>query len=47
MNVVEYNKKRSIFEYLNQLDDNERGKIKASINVAKTIYINGGVWKAR
>ncbi|CAI2181215.1 13064_t:CDS:2 [Funneliformis geosporum] len=35
LTVTEYNKKRAIFEYLRRLDDNENGKVKASIEAAK------------
>ncbi|CAG8600456.1 2800_t:CDS:2, partial [Racocetra fulgida] len=46
--VKEYNYKRAIFEYLSLLSNNNgRGKIKASLEVAQKIFIDGGVWKAR
>src|SRR5207253_1863050 len=47
MKVNEYNKKRAIFEYLKLLDKNGGGKMKASINVAQMVFVDGGVWKAR
>ena len=47
MKVNEYNKKRAIFEYLKLLDKNGAGKVKASLNAAQMVFIDGGVWKAR
>jgi signal transduction protein with GAF and PtsI domain len=40
MSVIEYNKKRAIFEYLRRLsDNNEKGKIKASVEAAQVVFI--------
>jgi len=47
MKVNKYNKKRAIFEYLKLLDKNGAGKVKASLNAAQMVFIDGGVWKAR
>ena len=47
MKVNEYNKKRAIFEYLKLLDKNGVGKVKASLNAAQMVFIDGGAWKAR
>ena len=38
-----YNKKRVIFEYLKLLHENESGKVKASLDIVKMVFINGGV----
>ena len=43
MKVNEYNKKRAIFEYLKLLDKNGAGKVKASLNAAQMVFIDGGV----
>ncbi|PKK45876.1 hypothetical protein RhiirC2_834733, partial [Rhizophagus irregularis] len=47
MTVAEYNKKRAIFEYLTRLDDNGKGKTKASMEVVQLVFIGGGPYKAR
>jgi CRISPR/Cas system-associated endonuclease/helicase Cas3 len=47
MKVNEYNKKRAIFEYLKLSDENGSGKMEASLNVARMVFVDGGVWKAR
>ncbi|GBC21156.2 hypothetical protein RIR_jg24235.t1 [Rhizophagus irregularis DAOM 181602=DAOM 197198] len=47
MKVNEYNKKRAIFEYLKLSDENGGGKMEASLNVARMVFVDGGVWKAR
>ena len=46
MKVNECNKKRAIFEYLKLLDENGGGKMKASLNVAQMVFVDGGIWKA-
>jgi hypothetical protein len=43
----EYNKKWAIFEYLKQLNENGSGKMKASLNIAQSFFLDGGIWKAR
>ncbi|CAJ0857956.1 2339_t:CDS:2, partial [Entrophospora sp. SA101] len=47
MTVVEYNWKRAIYEYLT-LSNNNNGcrKISDSLEAAKKVFIDGGVWKA-
>ncbi|CAB5200022.1 unnamed protein product [Rhizophagus irregularis] len=48
LTVVEYNYKRAIFEYLTLLNNNNgHGRIDISLEVARKIFIDGGVWKAR
>ena len=47
MKASEYNKKWAIFEYLKQLNKNGGGTMVASLKVAQTIFLDGGVWKAR
>ena len=47
MTVTEYNKKRAIFEYLTRLDDNGKGKMKASTEAVQLVFIGGGSYKAR
>ena len=47
MTVAEYNKKRAIFEYLTRLDDNGKGKMKASTEAVQLVFIGGGPYKAR
>jgi hypothetical protein len=47
LTVTEYNKKRAIFEYLTRLDDNGKGKTKASMEVVQLVFIGGGPYKAR
>src|SRR6266498_245972 len=46
MFIIEYNKKRAIFEYLQRLDKNNRGKMDASMEAAKIVFINAGSYKA-
>ena len=43
----EYNKKRSIYEYLKSVEKNKGNKVKSSLEVAKLVYVDGGPWKAR
>jgi len=43
MKVVEYNKKRAIFEYLKLLDKNGGEKMKASLDIAQMVFVDGGV----
>ncbi|CAG8634879.1 9973_t:CDS:2 [Dentiscutata heterogama] len=44
LTVKEYNYKRAIFEYFSLLsNNNSRGKIKASLEVARKVFIDGGV----
>jgi hypothetical protein len=47
LTVIEYNKKRAIFEYLKRLDDNGKGKVKASIEAAQLVFIESAPYKAR
>src|SRR5947209_7609865 len=47
LSVVEYNKKRAIFEYLNHLDSNGKGKIKASETASQLVYIDALPYRAR
>ncbi len=44
MTVTEYNNKRAVFEYLTRLNN---GKIHASLEAAKIVFVDGGSWKAR
>jgi len=46
MSVIEYNKKKVIFEYLQRLDENGKGKMDASMEAAKIVFINAGSYKA-
>ena len=46
MSVIEYNKKKAIFEYLQRLDENGKGKMDASMEAAKIVFINAGSYKA-
>ncbi len=43
MTVTKYNKKKAIYEYLTCLDN---GKMHASLEAAKIIFVDGGSWKA-
>src|SRR5436190_56074 len=47
LTVTEYNKKRAIYEYLRRLDENGRGKLKASNEAAELVYIEHAPFKAR
>jgi hypothetical protein len=47
VSVVNYNKKRAIFEYLNNLDSNGKGKIKASEIASQLVYIDALPYRAR
>ncbi|CAJ0844064.1 14051_t:CDS:2, partial [Entrophospora sp. SA101] len=47
MNVIEYNQKRAIYEYLVLLDDKGCGRIDASLQIAKKVFIGAGPWKAQ
>src|SRR6185369_10110517 len=47
MNIIEYNQKRAIYEYLVLLDGKGCGKISASLEVAKKVFIDAGPWKAQ
>ncbi|CAI2189988.1 8072_t:CDS:2 [Funneliformis geosporum] len=44
--AAKYNKKRAIFKYLQRLDKNGRGKMAASLEAAKIVFINAGSYKA-
>ncbi|KAG9288442.1 hypothetical protein G9A89_015648 [Geosiphon pyriformis] len=47
LTVFEYNQKRTIFEYLTLLNDNNgHGKINASLKIAQKIFIDDSIWKA-
>ena len=46
ISVIEYNKKKAIFEYLQRLDENGKGKMDASMEAAKIVFINAGFYKA-
>ncbi|CAJ0841352.1 9789_t:CDS:2, partial [Entrophospora sp. SA101] len=41
----EYNKKRSIYEYLKSVEKNNGNKVKSSSEVAKLVYVDGGSWE--
>ena len=45
--VSEFNKTRAIFEYLKRLDDNGRGKKRASIEAAQLVFIDSAPYRAR
>ena len=45
--MTEYNKKRAIFEYLRRLDDNGNGKVKASMEAAKLVFIESAPYRAK
>ena len=49
LTVTECNKKRAVFEYLNRLDNNGKGKqsIKASIEAAQLVFIESAPYRAR
>jgi hypothetical protein len=47
LTVTEYNKKRAIFEYLTRLDNDGKGMMKASMEVAQIVFIGGASYKAR
>lgn len=47
LSVVEYNKKRAVFEYLNHLDPNGKGKIRASETSSQLVYIDALPHRAR
>ena len=47
LTVTEYNKKRAIFEYLRRLDDNGSGKVKASMEAAKLVFIESAPYRAK
>ncbi|KAF0442639.1 dde family endonuclease, partial [Gigaspora margarita] len=48
LTVKEYNYKRAIFEYLILLSKNNgHRKIKASLDIARKVFIDGNIWKAR
>ena len=48
LTIFEYNYKRAIFEYLTLLNNNNRrGRINASLEVAQKVFIDGGAWKAK
>ena len=44
MTITEYNKKRAIYEYLTRLNN---GKMHASLEAAKIVFVDSGSWKAR
>ncbi|CAI2198022.1 4973_t:CDS:2, partial [Funneliformis geosporum] len=45
MSIIEYNKKRAIFEYLQGLDKNDRGKMDANMKATKIVFINADSYK--
>ncbi|CAB4491802.1 unnamed protein product [Rhizophagus irregularis] len=47
LTVTEYNKKRVIYEYLKRLDENGKGKMKASKEAAQLIFIDCASNRAR
>ncbi|UZO29111.1 uncharacterized protein OCT59_022601 [Rhizophagus irregularis] len=47
LTVTEYNKKRAIYEYLKRLDENGKGKMKASKEAAQLIFIDCAPNRAR
>ena len=47
LTVTEYNKKWAIFEYLRRLDDNGNGKVKASMEAAKLVFIESTPYRAK
>ncbi|EXX60941.1 hypothetical protein RhiirA1_467453 [Rhizophagus irregularis] len=49
MSVIEYNKKRAIFEMLKRIKfkENEKGLIKASVEAAELVFIESRLYKAR
>src|SRR6266498_4394865 len=47
MSVIEYNKKRAIFEMLKRVEKNGKGLIKASIEAAELVFIESHPYKAR
>ena len=47
LTVAEYTKKRAIFEYLIRLDENGKGKMKASMKSAQLVFIESASYKAR
>src|SRR6266498_2116275 len=47
LSVVEYNKKRAIFEYFNHLDSNGKKKTKASETALQLVYIDVSLYRAR
>lgn len=47
LTVTEYNKKKAVFEYLNRLDNNGKGKQKASMEAAQLIFIESAPYRAR
>ncbi len=47
MSVIEYNKKRAIFEMLKRVKKNGKGLIKASIEAAELVFIESHPYKAR
>ena len=47
MDLVEYNKKRAIFEYLKRLDNAEKGKLKASKEAAQLVFLESVPHKSK
>jgi len=47
LTVTEYNKKQAIFEYLKRLDNNGNGKVKASMEAAKLVFIESALHRAK
>jgi len=47
LTVIEYNKKYAIYEYLNRLDKNGKGKVKASKEVVQFVFIDCVPYRAR
>ena len=46
MSVIEYNKKRAIFELLKRIKENGKGLVKASVEVAEFVFIDSRPYKA-
>ncbi|GBB86521.1 hypothetical protein RclHR1_12950002 [Rhizophagus clarus] len=45
MSVIEYNKKRAIFEMLKRVKENEKGLIKISVKAAELVFIDSHPYK--
>ncbi len=46
ISVIEYNKKKAIFKYLQRLDKNDKEKMNASMEATKIVFINADSYKA-
>ncbi len=46
MSVIEYNKKKAIFEMLKRVEKNEKELIKASIEAVELVFIDNHLYKA-